>query len=166
MSKEYKQEQETHHCKWWTRTMFLHKLFTRNKDKRRRGASFKNSSFQGLPTLNNYMQTRISGPYGPLILALAEGWLASLNLSLVAPPPSHPLLVGSNRRKAELEKAARGACGNSFQNWGHFAKELTHKCRNFGFVRQMLSNEAYNPKLKVGMILKSSIWGWKWGKIR
>ena len=60
--------------------------------------------------------TRISGPYRPLILALAEGWLASitrgfasLNLSLGASPPSHPLLVGteahSNRRKVGDRKA-------------------------------------------------------------
>ena len=44
-----------------------------------------------------YNATRISGPYGPLILALAEGWLASLtrgfaslNLSLGLCPPLIP----------------------------------------------------------------------------
>ena len=67
-----------------------------------------------------YIYTGISGPYGPLILALAEGWLAlltrgfasltrsfasltrgfaSLNLSLGASPPSHPILVGTEANK-------------------------------------------------------------------
>jgi hypothetical protein len=60
-----------------------------------------------------FICTRISGPYGPFLLALAEGWLASLtrgfasltrgfvslNLSLGASPPSHHILVGTEANK-------------------------------------------------------------------
>jgi hypothetical protein len=51
-----------------------------------------------------YYITRISGPYGPLILALAEGWLASLTRGFATlnqwrglrPSPSLPLIVSAS----------------------------------------------------------------------
>jgi hypothetical protein len=71
-----------------------------------------------------YNATRISGPYGPLILALAKGWLAtltrgfaSLNLILGALPPSHPLMVGTETH-ANRQKGGDRSTYEQTNGWG------------------------------------------------
>jgi hypothetical protein len=73
---------------------------------------------------HKYTNTGISGPYGPLTLALAESWLAtitrgfaSLDLIFGALPPSHPLMVGTEAH-ANRQKAGDRSTYKQTNGWG------------------------------------------------
>ena len=91
-------------------------------------------------------------------------------------PFFYSLLAGTNRaRKAACgARCVDGACGAP----GHFSELRTFLFRNHTYMLQfwtyvvilinwdMLRNEANNVYLRIGMRLKSLVWGWKYGKMR